>query len=146
MEQVLRELPPGWQPPAPAADGASEAITELPVAETVAASEPGSEIVATVVGVHKSHRRHRHAKSADEPVEVAPVEPIFLAEPPPPEPAAETPAVESNVAAPKRAKASAAAKKAAPAVAKPAKPAAAVKKPAAAAKKTARKTAAPKKK
>ena len=148
MEQVMRELPPGWEPPAPTA-GESEAAAEAPVAEKAAAA-PGQEMVAVVVGVHKSHRRHRHGKSADVPVEIAPVEPIFLAEPPAPEQA-----LELEPPAPKQTRkreATTEAEAAKPA-AKPRKPAAAAKKtsPAAkksasTAKKTARKSAAPKKK
>jgi hypothetical protein len=142
MEQVMRELPPGWQPPAPAEGAAPETAAEA--ADTTAATKPGSEMVAVVVGVHKSHRRHRHAKSGELPGEVEAVEPIFLAEPP------LTPVVEDvdEQAAPaprerKAAKNTTVAAKKSTSTAK--KTGSDSKKSAPAAKKTARKNTAPKK-
>src|SRR5436190_6549273 len=52
MEQVMRELPPGWQPPAPAAETAAVPMAE-PVTQPVPEDEPET------VAEHKSHRRHR---------------------------------------------------------------------------------------
>ncbi len=98
MEQVMRELPPGWQPPAPAAPE-SEAVAEAPAAEM--AAKPGSEIVAVVVGVHKSHRRHRHAKAPDALAESAEDVAAEPAEPPLPEPLLEAPAAEPEALEPK---------------------------------------------
>jgi ribonuclease E len=145
MEQVMRELPPGWQPPAPTAP-ATEAIAEAPAE---AATKPGSEIVAVVVGVHKSHRRHRHAKSPEAPAGVSEVVPIFLAEPPTEAEVLEALAAGPEAPAPKRPKSSSAVKKTTRAAKKSTtaakKTGAAAKKSAPAAKKTTRKRATSKK-
>ncbi len=147
MEQVMRELPPGWQPVASAADGAAKTTAEAPAGETITPTEPGSEIVAVVVGVHKSHRRHRRAKSPDAQADAPAAAAAPAEEPPLPKPILEAPATELEAPEPKRTRKRkvVAEDEAAPAAAKAPKHASAAKKSAAAAKKTARKRATPKK-
>jgi hypothetical protein len=141
MDQVMRELPPGWQPPAPAADVSQQPAVEAPSAEPAAPPEVKVETEAE----HKSHRRHRRAKSPDSPAVVTrPVEePAPVAQSITAQPAVDAPASELETPAPKRTrkrKATAAEETAPAEGADNGEPV----EPAAAAKKTTRKRAKPK--
>jgi hypothetical protein len=143
MDQVMRELPPGWQPPTPAAGASQEPVAEAPSAEP--AAPPGPEAEAAMGAEHRSHRRHRRAKSPDAPAAViVPVEePAPLAESKSAQSALEAPTAELEPPAPKRTR------KRKAAVAEETAPAEGANnsetaEPAVAAKKTARKRAKPK--